>query len=48
MKICEIMSERVVTIHMEERFLHGVSEKKFNHAPKESGMSGIKLDTLAY
>ena len=37
-----------VTIHMEERFLHGVSEKKFNHAPKESGMSGIKLDTLAY
>ena len=33
---------------MEERFLHGVSEKKFNHAPKESGMSGIKLDTLAY
>ena len=37
-----------VTIHMEEGFLHGVSEKKFNHKPKESGMSGIKLDTLAY
>ena len=36
-----------VTIHMEERFLGGVSEKKFNHDPKAGGM-GIKTDTLAY
>lgn len=42
------LEETGVTIHMEERFLRGVSEKKSNHSPKESGMSGIKLDTLAY
>ena len=36
-----------VEIHMEEKFLGGVSEKKFNHNPKAGGM-GIKTDTLSY
>ena len=44
----KVLEDTGVEIHMGEEFLHGVSEKKFNHNPKASGMSGIKLDTLAY
>ncbi len=41
------LADTGVEIHMDDKFLGGVSEKKFNAKPKESG-GGIKLDTLNY
>ena len=43
------LADTGVTIHMEERFLHGKSEKKFNTKPRQNGgLYGIQADTLAY